>query len=60
MLKSLVAIYHTRVSYPGFTPPAEQTSNGASTNGTYQSPKEIPISKGGEVEGEIVSKAASQ
>ncbi|HEX8565552.1 MAG TPA: HDIG domain-containing protein [Pyrinomonadaceae bacterium] len=60
MLKSLVAIYHSRVSYPGFTPPAEQNSNGASTNGTYQSPKEIPISKGGEVEGEIVSKAASK
>ncbi|MDQ4120636.1 MAG: HDIG domain-containing protein [Acidobacteriota bacterium] len=60
MLKSLVAIYHSRVSYPGFTPPAEQNSNGAATNGTYQSPKEIPISKGGEVEGEIVSKAVSK
>lgn len=60
MLKSLVAIYHSRVSYPGFTPPAEQNSNGSSTNGTYQSPKEIPIGKGGEVEGEIVSKAASK
>lgn len=60
MHKSLVAIYHTRVSYPGFIPPAEQIANGAAANGTYQSPKEIPISKGGEVEGEIVSKAASK
>ena len=27
MIKSIVAIYHSRVSYPGFTPPDEQNSN---------------------------------
>lgn len=57
MLKSLAAIYHSRVSYPGFTPPAE-TANGASTNGSHSSPKEVLIGKGGEVEEEAAMKKA--
>lgn len=56
MIKSLVAIYHARVSYPGFAPPAE--TNGAITNGVKQSPKESSIGKSGE--DEVVSTKAAK
>lgn len=72
MIRSLVAIYHSRVAYAGFNPSANDASaNGGATNGTlppaeldseerglrYQNPKEIPISKGGEIEDEAISKS---
>lgn len=61
MIKSLVSIYHSRIDYPGYTPPSSmqkllipddllQEVNGRHLH----SPAEIPISKGGEVEEEAV------
>jgi hypothetical protein len=72
MIKSLVAIHHSRCAYPGFTPPEETKTNGNNPNGAasntfngkdeleklgvqYSNPKDIPISKGGEVEDEAIS-----
>jgi putative nucleotidyltransferase with HDIG domain len=60
MIKSLVAIYHSRVDYPGYTPPnsirtliqsAEEDSEDRGLQ-RYDNPSEIPISRGGEVEDE--------
>ncbi|HZH34113.1 MAG TPA: HDIG domain-containing protein, partial [Pyrinomonadaceae bacterium] len=68
MINSLVAIYHSRVSYPGYSPPSDPPANGAPADGFasaeldseergvhYDSPREVPISKGGEVEDEAVN-----
>lgn len=62
MIKSLVAIYHSRVDYPGYTPPisvarllaADDVSEIEGLGVHYHSPTEIPISPGGEVEDEAV------
>lgn len=61
MIKSLVAIYHSRIDYPGYTPPnsiktlisnAEDDSEERGMR--YKNPAEIPISPGGEVEDEAI------
>ncbi|MCA1623621.1 MAG: HDIG domain-containing protein [Acidobacteria bacterium] len=63
MIKSLVAIYHSRVDYPGYTPPNSiQTLIGSTENSQergvrYSNPAEIPISKGGEVEDEAIDRS---
>ena len=61
MIKSLVAIYHSRVDYPGYTPPTSiQTllSSSVQENGIrYTNPADIPISKGGEVEDEAIDRS---
>ena len=66
MIKSLVAIYHSRVDYPGYTPPnsirklimsAEEDSDERGLQ-RYDNPAEIPISRGGEVEDEAVDRSA--
>ncbi len=64
MIKSLVAIYHSRVDYPGYVPPNSSPKlslfdNGDSNNGgmLYQNPAEIPISIGGEVEDEAIDRS---
>ena len=66
MIKSLVAIYHSRVDYPGYTPPnsiqklimsAEEDSEERGLQ-RYDNPAEIPISRGGEVEDEAVDRSA--
>jgi cyclic-di-AMP phosphodiesterase PgpH len=62
MIKSLVAIYHSRVDYPGYTPPPsmqkilipKELLDSEERGIHYSSPTEIPISKGGEVEDEAV------
>jgi hypothetical protein len=62
MIKSLVSIYHSRVDYPGYTPPSssqkitiEKELLDSEERGLhYHNPAEIPISKGGEVEDEAV------
>ena len=57
MIKSLVAIYHSRVDYPGYVPPNSMPSIKLSEeeeNWQFKSPAEIPISKGGEIESEAV------
>jgi cyclic-di-AMP phosphodiesterase PgpH len=58
MIRSLVAIYHSRVDYPGYTPPpsgafklvAEADSEERGLR--YVNPADIPISPGGEIEDE--------
>jgi len=68
MIRSLVAIYHSRVDYPGYVPPPsgqfritpdepeDRTSLTPVTNRpTYQNPAEIPVSPGCEIEDEAVS-----
>jgi putative nucleotidyltransferase with HDIG domain len=60
MIKSLVAIYHSRVDYPGYVPPTSgqfkfaQTGEEPITGAKYSDPAEIPISRGGEVEDEAL------
>ncbi len=57
MIKSLVAIYHSRVDYPGYVPPNSMPSiiiPPDDEEWQFKSPAEIPISKGGEIESEAV------
>ncbi|MBK8464627.1 MAG: HDIG domain-containing protein [Chloracidobacterium sp.] len=68
MIKSLVAIYHSRVDYPGYVPPntgqfkisgeikmAEPSVTEAKYK--YSNPADIPISKGGEIEDEAIDRS---
>lgn len=65
MIKSLVAIYHSRVDYPGYIPPgsvsqstivpAEMDSEERGLR--YKNPADIPISPGGEVEDESIDRS---
>jgi putative nucleotidyltransferase with HDIG domain len=59
MIKSLVAIYHSRVDYPGYVPPTSgqfritpEDSDSAERGPKYDDPADIPVSKGGEIEDE--------
>ena len=62
MIRSLVAIYHSRVDYPGYTPPpsgafkltAEIDSEERGFK--FADPKDIPVSPGGEIEDEAIHK----
>ena len=67
MISALVAIYHARIDYPGFNPPAitgplpplpaddlDSEERGVS----YSKPSEVPISRGGEVEDEALTRKA--
>jgi putative nucleotidyltransferase with HDIG domain len=62
MIKSLDAIYHSRIDYPGYTPPhsvarlllPDGVLDVEQLGVHYDSPGEIPISPGGEVEDEAV------
>jgi putative nucleotidyltransferase with HDIG domain len=64
MIKSLIAIYHSRIDYPGYVPPisAEKyiiPDNSVEQNGIkFQNPADIPVSKGGEVEDESVNRSS--
>jgi len=64
MIKSLVAIYHSRIEYPGYVPPnsiqklimsAEEESQDRGMR--YKNPADIPISLGGEVEDEAINRS---
>ncbi|MDQ3799657.1 MAG: HDIG domain-containing protein [Acidobacteriota bacterium] len=64
MIKSLVAIYHSRIDYPGYTPPASfaklivPADEDSEERGLkYSNPSEIPVSRGGEVEDEAVDRS---
>ncbi|NNE99968.1 MAG: HDIG domain-containing protein [Pyrinomonadaceae bacterium] len=65
MIKSLVSIYHSRVDYPGYTPPSKSLQNiiipkdlDEGERGTrYKDPADIPISRGGEVEDEAIHRS---
>lgn len=64
MIKSLVAIYHSRVDYPGYVPPASGQFR-ISDPGIvvqergfkYDDPKDIPVSPGGEIEDEAIDRS---
>jgi cyclic-di-AMP phosphodiesterase PgpH len=66
MIKSLVAIYHSRVDYPGYTPPPSSSQRilipkellDSEERGLhYKNPADIPISKGGEIEDEAIDRS---
>lgn len=66
MIKSLVAIYHSRVDYPGYTPPPSLAKilvpddlDSEERGLHYDNVTEIPISPGGEVEDEAVDRSHS-
>jgi cyclic-di-AMP phosphodiesterase PgpH len=60
MIRSLVAIYHSRIDYPGYVPPKTGEFKIAADIDSeergmkYANPADIPISKGGEIEDEAV------
>ena len=65
MIRSLVAIYHSRVDYPGYIPP--QTSgqhkmitlelDSEERGMKYKNPADIPVSPGGEIEDEAIERS---
>jgi hypothetical protein len=66
MIKSLVAIYHSRVDYPGYIPPSSQPKitipadlDSEERGIHYRSPADIPVSPGGEVEDEAIDRSHS-
>jgi putative nucleotidyltransferase with HDIG domain len=64
MIASLVAIYHSRVDYPGFNPPPltgalsplPPADIDTEERGIGYKTSEVPISKGGEVEDEAITR----
>ncbi len=65
MIKSLVSIYHSRVDYPGYTPPTKSMQNiiipddidSEERGMRYSNPADIPIGIGGEVEDEAINRS---
>jgi cyclic-di-AMP phosphodiesterase PgpH len=70
MIRSLVAIYHSRVDYPGYVPPPTSgqfriSSDGEVSNSgpaedrgyKYVNPADIPVSPGGEIEDEAIDRS---
>ncbi len=64
MIKSLIAIYHSRVDYPGYVPPPSGQLNisqeDVDTHNQaikYKNPADIPISRGGEIEDEAIDRS---
>ena len=64
MIRSLVAIYHSRVDFPGYVPPNTGQyriipDEGPSEFGgtKYEDPAQIPVSPGGEVEDEAIDRS---
>jgi putative nucleotidyltransferase with HDIG domain len=63
MIKSLIAIYHSRVDYPGYVPPNSgqfkfpgEERDLAEKAVRYADPKDVPISPGGEIEDEAMER----
>ncbi len=64
MIKALIAIYHSRVDYPGYVPPnsgqfkfVQGEIDNKETGTKYDDPADIPISKGGEIEDEAIDRS---
>jgi hypothetical protein len=65
MIKSLIAIYHSRVDYPGYTPPSsaqkilipKELLDSEERGMRFANPADIPISKGGEIEDEAIDRS---
>ena len=69
IISSLTAIYHSRVDYPGFNPPAlsgplpklpSPTLDSEERGISYRLPSEVPISEGGEVEDEALPRTTTK
>lgn len=69
MISALTAIYHARIDYPGYNPPAMTgplpplpagNLDSEERGITYSKPSEVPISRGGEVEDEAVPRKVSK
>lgn len=69
MISALTAIYHARIDYPGFNPPAMTgplpplpagNLDSEERGLTYSKPSDVPISLGGEVEDEAVPRKVSK
>jgi putative nucleotidyltransferase with HDIG domain len=64
MIRSLVAIYHSRIDYPGYTPPTSSPRVLLPDDGyesekrglRYANPRDIPVSPGGEIEDEAIER----
>lgn len=65
MIKSLVAIYHSRIDYPGYIPPNSgqkivvpvEVLDSEERGIKYANPADIPVSKGGEIEDEAIDRS---
>lgn len=64
MIRSLVAIYHSRVDYPGYVPPNSQSRVlipaellNEDRGVKYKDPADIPVSPGGEIEDEAINRS---
>ena len=64
MIRSLVAIYHSRVDYPGYVPPPSGQYKIVPDAGDveyggvkYANPADIPVSRGGEIEDEAIDRS---
>jgi putative nucleotidyltransferase with HDIG domain len=63
MIKSLIAIYHSRVDYPGYVPPNSgefrftSDISGGDNIVKYADPDDIPVSPGGEIEDEAMDRS---
>ncbi len=65
MIKSLVAIYHSRIDYPGYTPPSSSAKieipagllDSEERGIKFANPADIPVSKGGEIEDEAIDRS---
>jgi putative nucleotidyltransferase with HDIG domain len=69
MISALTAIYHARIDYPGYNPPAmtgplpplpAANLDSEERGITYSKPSEVPISRGGEVEDEAMPRKVSK
>jgi putative nucleotidyltransferase with HDIG domain len=67
MIRSLVAIYHSRIDYPGYVPPPRTgefriaTDIDSEERGMkYNDPRDVPISEGGEIEDEAIDRSDKQ
>ena len=65
IISALTAIYHARIDYPGFNPPPVSGAlpkfpagelDSEERGVSYKRPSDIPISSGGEVEDEAISR----
>ncbi|HEX6126888.1 MAG TPA: HDIG domain-containing protein, partial [Pyrinomonadaceae bacterium] len=61
MIRSLIAIYHSRIDYPGYVPPSSSSRieiplnlDSEERGMKYKNPADIPVSPGGEIEDEAM------
>ncbi|MGI9035936.1 MAG: HD family phosphohydrolase [Pyrinomonadaceae bacterium] len=63
IIKSLVAIYHSRIDYPGYVPPVSMDrviipiDESEVLGMKFANPEDIPISRGGEIEEEAIDRS---